>query len=148
VIPATKKRVLFVCIGNACRSQMAEAFARTYGSDVLVPASAGVAPARSVASDTIRAMDEKNIDLRDHYPKTICQLGRADFDIVVNMSGAYLPEQVGRRVIDWEVPDPVSLAYSAHCEVRDQIEHLVMRLILELRRVPRPQFRGYGSGRL
>ena len=48
------KRVLFVCIGNACRSQMAEAFARTYGSDVMIAASAGLAPAMGVAPDTMQ----------------------------------------------------------------------------------------------
>ena len=52
-----------------------------------------------MAPDTMRAMDEKNIDLRDHFPKSIRQLGRAQFDLVVNMSGSeILPEQVaGRR---------------------------------------------------
>ena len=69
MIQESKKRVLFVCVGNACRSQMAEGFARTYGSDVMIPASAGLAPASGVASATIRAMDEKNIDLRDHFFK-------------------------------------------------------------------------------
>ena len=74
--PAAKKRVLFVCIGNACRSQMAEGFARTYGDDVLIAASAGVAPAVKIPSDTIRAMEEKNIDIRDQFPKALRHLGR------------------------------------------------------------------------
>ena len=52
------KRVLFVCIGNSCRSQMAEAFARAYGRDVVAPASAGVYPANVIAPDTMRAMAE------------------------------------------------------------------------------------------
>ncbi len=82
-----RKRVLFVCIGNSCRSQMAEGFARAYGADVVIPASAGVAPALGVAPDTVRAMLERNIDIRDHFPKTIRQLGRARFDLAVNMSG-------------------------------------------------------------
>src|SRR5947209_2471045 len=95
--PAPKKRVLFVCIGNACRSQMAEGFARTYGSDALVAASAGVAPAGAVARDTVRAMLEKNIDLREHFPKSIQHLDRARFDLVVNMSESYLPDGGGAR---------------------------------------------------
>ena len=86
--PSPKKRVLFVCIGNACRSQMAEAFARTLGSDILIPASVGLAPAPAVALDTIRVMEERNIDLRDHFPKSLRHLGRADFDLVVNMKTA------------------------------------------------------------
>ena len=148
MISATRKRVLFVCIGNSCRSQMAEGFARTYGSDVLIPASAGLAPAAAVAPDTLRAMDEKNIDLRDHFPKSLRHLGRADFDLVVNMTSFFLPMEFKGRIMDWEVADPVSMEYARHCEVRDEIEHLVMKLILELRVAPRTQFRGQGSGRL
>jgi len=60
VIPS-RKRVLFVCLGNSCRSQMAEAFARAYGSDVLIAASAGLTPASGVAADTSRAMAEKGL---------------------------------------------------------------------------------------
>uniref|UniRef100_Q02CB6 Protein tyrosine phosphatase n=1 Tax=Solibacter usitatus (strain Ellin6076) TaxID=234267 RepID=Q02CB6_SOLUE len=148
MIPAPRKRVLFVCIGNACRSQMAEAFARAYGSDVLIAASAGVSPASNVAPDTIRAMEEKNIDIRDHFPKSVKHLGRADFDIVVNMSGFFLPQNIASRVVDWEVPDPVFMDYKEHCEVRDDIEQRVMKFVLELRRAPRTQFRGQGSGRV
>jgi arsenate reductase len=145
------KRVLFVCIGNACRSQMAEAFARTYGSDVMIPASAGLAPAMKVARDTIRAMSEKAIDLRDHFPKTIRNLGRAQFDLVVNMSGSeILPEEVpGAAIVEWDVVDPVSLSYEDHCTVRDEIERLVMKLIVDLRQEPKePKLRGQGSGRM
>lgn len=148
MIPPGKTRVLFVCIGNACRSQMAEGFARTYGSDVMIAASAGLSPASAVAPDTIRAMDEKNIDLRDHFPKSLRHLGRADFDLVINMSGFFLPKEFGGRVVDWEVADPVFLSYAEHCEVRDTIEQLVMKLVLELRTTPRRQFRGQGSGRV
>jgi arsenate reductase len=148
VTPASKKRVLFVCIGNACRSQMAEGFARTYGSDVLIPASVGMSPASAVASDTIRAMDEKNIDLRDHFPKSLRYLGRADFDLVINMTGFFLPKEFTGRIVDWEVADPVFMEYAEHCEVRDSIERLVMKLIMELRAPQRTQFRGQGSGRL
>ena len=128
------KRVLFVCVGNACRSQMAEAFARVYGPDVIIPASAGLSPAGSVAPDTVRAMDEKNLNVRDHFPKSIGQLGRAEFDLVVNMSGEELPRRLKAPVKEWDVPDPVSLSFDDHCRVRDRVEDLVMRLILELRR--------------
>ena len=140
-----EKRVLFVCIGNACRSQMAEGFARTYGSDVIIPASAGLAPASAVAPDTIRAMDEKNIDLRDQFPKGLRQLGRADFDLIVNMTGFFLPKEFTGRIVDWEVADPVFMDFKDHCEVRDTIENLVMKLVLELRTPQRTQFRGQGS---
>jgi arsenate reductase len=146
--PSHKNRVLFVCIGNACRSQMAEAFARTLGSDIMIPASVGLAPAPAVAPDTIRVMEERNIDLRDHFPKSLRHLGRADFDLVVNMTGFFLPKEFKGRIVDWEVSDPVFMEYEEHREVRDAIEQLVMKLVLELRVAPRAQFRGQGSGRL
>jgi arsenate reductase (thioredoxin) len=135
-VSETRKRVLFVCIGNACRSQMAEAFARTYGSDALIPASMGLAPALMLAADTVHAMAEKNINIRDQFPKSMRQLGRAEFDLVVNMSGSAVPEDLASRsrVLEWDVDDPVFVSYERHCEVRDQIERLVMDLILELRR--------------
>ena len=131
---AALKRVLFVCIGNACRSQMAEGFARAYGSDIIVPASAGLGPATRVAPDTIEAMQEKGIDLRDHFPKSIKHLGRIEFDLVVNMSGSALPDTFRCEVREWDVEDPIFLQYEDHCAVRDEIEKLVMNLILDLRR--------------
>ena len=147
--PQTKTRVLFVCIGNSCRSQMAEAFARQYGSDVLIAASAGLAPAFTVAPDTMQAMAEKNLDLRDHFPKGIRQLGRSQFDLVVNMSGVHVPSDLGTRMIEWDVADPVAMDYEEHCEVRDEIEQLVMKLIMDLRRRDHgPRLKGFGSGRL
>jgi arsenate reductase len=133
-VSAPLKRVLFVCIGNACRSQMAEGFARAYGSDILIPASAGLGPASRVAPDTIEAMQEKGIDLRDHFPKSVRHLGRIEFDLVINMSGTALPETFACEVRDWDVEDPVYLKYDDHCVIRDEIEKLVMNLILELRR--------------
>ena len=148
MIPAGKQRVLFVCIGNSCRSQMAEGFARAFGGDVMLPASAGLAPATMVAPATIRAMDARNIDLRDQFPKSLRQLGRAEFDLTVNMTGFFLPREFQGRIVDWEVADPVFMDYAEHCAIRDTIEELVMKLILELRAAPRPQFRGQGSGRL
>jgi len=143
-----RKRVLFVCFGNACRSQMAEGFARVLGSDCMVPASAGVFPAYAVAPDTIRAMDEKDIDLREHFPKAIRHLGRAKFDVVVNMSETFLPEEPGVRLLEWEVPDPIYMEYDDHCKVRDLIERRVMELVLEMRKEREvTQFKGQGSGR-
>ena len=132
--PNAKTKVLFVCIGNSCRSQMAEAFARSYGADVVVAASAGVAPASIVAPDTFKAMQEKNISLRDHFPKHFRQLGRARFDLIVNMSGEDLIAPPGDRVVAWDVADPVRMNYEKHCEVRDEIERRVMNLVLDLRR--------------
>jgi arsenate reductase (thioredoxin) len=127
-------QTLFVCIGNSCRSQMAEAFARAYGSDVMIPASAGLSPALNVAGNTARAMAEKGIDLKDHFPKSLRALRRMHFDVVINISGHPLPEDLHATVEDWDVPDPVGLSYEEHCDVRDEIENHVMELIARMRR--------------
>ena len=151
VIAETRKRVLFLCIGNACRSQMAEAFARTYGADILIPASAGLSPAMKIATDTLKAMADKNIDLRDQFPKALRHLGRSEFDLVVNLSGSSVPEDLASRtkVLEWEVDDPVFMKYDQHCEIRDEIEKLVMSLIIDLRQQAAPsRLRGQGSGHL
>lgn len=112
---------------------MAEGFARAYGGDVMEAASAGLAPALAVPADTIRAMDEKNIDIRGQFPKSLIHLPDMDFNLVVNMSGRPLPS-MRAPVRVWKVADPVYFDYPAHCEVRDHVEGLVMSLILEFRR--------------
>ena len=113
---------------------MAEAFARAYGSDVIIPASAGFTPASRVAPDTMRAMAAKNLDLRDHFPKGLKHLSRATFDVVINMADFPVPEDLCSDIRFWNVDDPVYMSYEDHCAVRDEIERLVMLLILELRK--------------
>lgn len=125
-------RVLFVCFGNACRSQMAEAFARAYGQGVLIPASAGVHPAGFVSPVTAGLMLEKNISLDGHRSKGLKEAG-AQFDLVVNMSQEPLPEEIAAPVREWAVGDPIGLPEARHREIRDRIEILVRNLIRELR---------------
>ncbi len=116
---------------------------------MLVPASAGLAPAVRIAPDTIEAMEEKGIDVRDQFPKAVRHLGRIPFDLVINMSGEPLPDTIKCDVRSWNVEDPVSLQYEDHCEVRDQIERLVMNLIMELRQEQaQPRLKPFGSGRV
>jgi len=79
-------------------------------------------------------MDEKNIDIRDYRPKGLTDIGRSDFDLVVNMSGFTLPELPRVEVREWDVEDPIAMRYDEHCKIRDEIERLVMMLVLELRR--------------
>ena len=133
---SVKRRVLFVCIGNSCRSQMAEAFARSYGSDVLEVASAGVYPAAIVAPLTGQVLRERNIGIEGHFPKDLSAVLYEPFDLVVNMSG--LPLEIpGADPIEWKVPEPIGQPEEVFRSVADQIESLVMRLILDLRHGPR-----------
>lgn len=129
-----KKRVLFVCIGNACRSQMAEAFARAYGSDTLIVHSAGLAPAASLPPLTRQTLSEKNISSEGQFPKAVESFTMENFDVVINLSGERLPPSlVSARVIEWNVRDPIGESEAVYRAVAAQIEGLVMRLILELR---------------
>jgi arsenate reductase (thioredoxin) len=129
-----KKRVLFVCIGNSCRSQMAEAFARAYGSDILVVQSAGLAPASIVQALTRQVLMEKNISSESQFPKSLESVAGDSFDVVVNISGEPLPSRLRtRRSIEWRVRDPIGQSESLYRTVAAEIEGLVMRLILELR---------------
>jgi arsenate reductase len=126
------KHVLFVCVGNACRSQMAEAFARTYGSDVMQPESSGLQAAMLVPHETIETMAEKNIDISAQFPKPFDKNPRVDFDVVVNLSGYPIPGCP--QALVWKVEDPIGGSDDEYRAVRDQIEQLVMKLILDLRR--------------
>lgn len=125
-------RVLFVCLGNACRSQMAEAFARAYGDGVLVPYSAGLQPAGMVSPVSASLMLEKNISLDGHTSKGFERTGK-QFDLIVNMSGLPLPRRASAPVREWAVEDPVWLPEARQRQIRDQIEQLVRELIRELR---------------
>ena len=124
--------MVFVCVGNACRSQMAEGFARAYGSDVFEVHSAGVAPALMVPEETKRTMMERNIDISDHFPKEFRRYPSGFFDLIINMSGMPLHGYENVRV--WPITDPYGSNQRVYRTVRDQIEKLVMELILELRR--------------
>ena len=128
-----KKKVLFVCLGNSCRSQMAEGFARTYGADVMETASAGLTPATSISPLTIKVMRERNVDMSQVWPKSIYDVTGGPFDLIINISGYPLPVEISNPVRDWSVLDPISHPEKVYVEVAQQIEDLVMRLILELR---------------
>lgn len=130
-----KKRVLFVCIGNSCRSQMAEAFARAYGSDVLEARSAGISPATLISPLTKKVLAEHNLNIDDHFPKGMEVAAKERYDILVNMSGTRV-SLPGAQVFNWPVEDPIGKAEPVYRTVASQIERLVMRLILDIRSHP------------
>lgn len=128
-----KKRVLFLCLGNLCRSPMAEALARKYGSDVLEVSSAGLTPAMNTAPFTRSVLQEKNVDLGDHLPRGFRDLDLKGYDLIVNMSGSALPKTIGVPVENWDVDDPMGGSEDDFRVARETIEMLVMRLILRVR---------------
>ncbi len=111
---------------------MAEGFARTYGSDVLIAQSAGLAPAIVVAPLTHKVMLEKDIDLGDLYPKDLDHV-REPADLIINMSGYPLPGQTHVPVEEWKVRDPIGESEEVYRAVRDQIEQKVRELVEALR---------------
>jgi|HubBroStandDraft_6_1064221.scaffolds.fasta_scaffold372872_2 arsenate reductase len=127
-----KKRVLFVCIGNSCRSQMAEAFARAYGADIMEVRSAGTDPATYVSPLTKQILAERNLNIDGQFPKSLELLTTESFDFLINMSG-YSVSLPNARVLTWVVPDPIGQREEVYRAVAAQIEGLVMRFILELR---------------
>ena len=135
------KKVLFLCIGNSIRSQMAEGFARKYGSDVIQAASAGFSPASIVQPLTKKVMEAKNISLEEHFPKDLEHVPMSGFDLIVNISGKKLPTKMPMEVRDWAVDDPMGKEEDQYVIARDKIEQLVMRLILDLRKSTRPAAR-------
>ncbi len=128
-----RKRVLFVCLGNICRSPMGEALARKYGSDVIVADSAGLSPALVTTPLTRLVLSERNVDLGDHLPKGLDEVDLARFDLIVNMSGVKLPSAARVPVEEWLVKDPYGALEPAYRTACDDIESRVMRLILRLR---------------
>lgn len=119
-------RVLFVCVGNSCRSQMAEAFARHHGLDAQ---SAGTEPASSVSRSAVAAMDERGIALDGHEPK-ILDFDRLDaFDRTITM-GCGVAESCPslRTDEDWGLDDPVGQPMEVFRAIRDDIEARVLDL--------------------
>jgi len=123
---------------------MAQGFAKHYGADVMEVESAGLSPAAVVQPLTFKVMEEKNVKIEDQHPKDLSVVNVADYDLLVNMSGVNLPSRIPIEVRSWKIEDPIGRSEELYCEVRDQIEELVMRLILELRRETRPKVRSTG----
>ncbi|MCE5307309.1 MAG: hypothetical protein LLG20_06680 [Acidobacteriales bacterium] len=128
-----RRRVLFVCLGNSCRSPMAEAFARSFGGDILVARSAGLLPSRRISSLSRRAMAEKNTPIRKRTPRLVSSYDLSAFDLVVNMTGRSLMFAGAGELLEWQVADPVGEHLAAHRAARDRIEKLVRNLVLNLR---------------
>ena len=130
---ANNKRVLFVCVGNACRSQMAEGFARSLGGDVMDAESAGLAAALKIPEETHTFMAEKNIDTRDQFPKDLREMDLSRYQLVINMSGYPLPVTVAAEVREWPIQDPIFVSEKKFRVIRDEIEQKVKELIDEMR---------------
>lgn len=129
------KKVLFVCVENAGRSQMAEAFANAYGSGKITARSAGVTPGERVNNTVVQVMWEKGIDVSRNRPKLITEemIHEADRVITMGCSVAEVcPAVFIKDVVDWNLEDPKGQPIQKVREIRDEVERLVRALIQEL----------------
>lgn len=127
------KRVLFVCVENANRSQMAEAFARILGGAAVEAYSAGSRPVGIVNPKAIEAMRELGYDLAAHGSKSLDELPDVEFDFVATMGcGDACPLIRAKRRADWSIPDPKHLPPDEFREVRDLIRDKVRAALEEL----------------
>ena len=128
------KKVLFVCIENSNRSQMAQAFATIHGGADVEAFSAGSIPSGIVNPKAIAAMKELGYDLSKHQSKSLDEVkAEAPFDAVVTMGcGDACPWMPAKKFIDWQIPDPKYMAPEQFNEVRNLIEEKVKTLLQEV----------------
>src|SRR6516165_3691371 len=104
---AEKLKILFVCIGNACRSPMAEGFARHYGGDTIESHSAGIHPYGEICDETIKVMKERGIDISAQRSKGISEYVLRDFDLIISMAPLPLQDRNGPiGEVYWDISDP------------------------------------------
>jgi protein-tyrosine-phosphatase len=126
-------RILFVCVENSNRSQMAEAFARLHGGAAVEAHSAGSRPSGRVNPRAVAFMAERGYDLSGHRSKSLAEVPRGEYAAAVTMGcGDECPQVRAARREDWGVPDPKELSDDGFREVRDLIERRVLRLLAEL----------------
>ncbi len=130
---STPINVLFVCVENSCRSQMAEGFARALGKGKIIAHSAGSSPSGIVNPTAIAVMKEKGIDLSTHTSKSVDDLPTQRFDVIVTMGcGDACPSILASKRIEWNIPDPKSQPIETFRAVRDEIEAHVKDLLDKL----------------
>lgn len=126
-------RVLFVCVENANRSQMAEAFARIHGGELVEACSAGSRPSGRVNPKAIQAMQELGYDLSRHSSKGLEAFNGEPVEVAVTMGcGDECPLVLARRRVDWKIPDPRDMSPEEFRGVRDLIEAKVKDLLASL----------------
>ena len=131
-MPEKFLNLLFVCIENSNRSQMAEGFARTLGRGRATAFSAGSRPSGVVNPRAIQFMKERDIDLTVHSSKSLADLPQVTWDYIVTMGcGDACPNMPARHRLDWELPDPKHLPDDEFRAVRDRIERLVSDLLAD-----------------
>lgn len=126
-------RILFVCVENACRSQMAEGFTRMYGGPGVEAHSAGSDPGEEVDPTAVRLMQESGYDLSGHEPTPATEFQDSEFAVVVTMGcGDECPRIPAERRLEWDLPDPKGRPDDEFREIRDEIRKRVLKLLEEI----------------
>jgi arsenate reductase (thioredoxin) len=136
VNPAKRYRVLFVCLGNACRSPMAEAVARHSAEDIIESSSAGTMALGFVAPLTMRVLVERGIGVEGLNSKMLTRVAQQNADVIINMTGGPADEAFsdgGGKVEDWPVPDPFGSEMSSYRDTCDDIEARMAEFTARLR---------------
>jgi protein-tyrosine-phosphatase len=126
-------RLLFVCVENANRSQMAQAFARMHGAPAVEAYSAGSRPSGRINPKAVDAMRELGYELSAHASKSLAELPEIEYDAVVTMGcGDACPFVPAKLREDWSIPDPKDMPVEQFRQVRDLIERKVRDLLARL----------------
>lgn len=125
--------VLFVCVHNAGRSQMAAALTRALSGGRVLVRSAGSAPASEIHPNVVVAMEEEGLDFAEEFPKPLTDAAVEASDVVITMGcGDECPFYPGKRYLDWEVTDPAGQPLEVVRAVREEIRERVVTLLSEL----------------
>ena len=128
-----KPKLLFVCVENSCRSQMAEGFARLHAAGRMEAFSAGSRPSGKINETAALVMKEKNVDLGLQRSKGLSELPEGEYAAIVTMGcGDACPHLPAVRRLDWALPDPKSMPIDEFRRVRDDIESRVKALLREI----------------
>ena len=127
------KKILFACVENSCRSQMAEGFAKKHGSNVMKPFSAGSDASGKINKKAIIAMAEIGYDLTQHKSKGLDEFSNIKFDYLITLGcNDKCPNIETKLRIEWDIPDPKNMNLEDFFKVRDLIEKRVLSLIDEI----------------
>jgi arsenate reductase (thioredoxin) len=125
--------VLFLCVHNAGRSQMAAALTAHHGDGRVVVHSAGTDPAQHLNPAVVKAMTEVGIDISAQRPRPLTDENAVRADVIITMGcGDSCPVYPGKRYLDWALPDPTGRSLEEVRLIRDQIDRLVRELVREL----------------
>jgi protein-tyrosine-phosphatase len=124
------KNILFVCIENSNRSQMAQAFAKIYGSEKVEAFSSGSKPSGKINPKAIAAMTELGYDLSTHDSKSLDEIPKVEYEYAITMGcGDECPFVIAKNREDWQLPDPRNMEGEEFNRVRDEIKERVLALL-------------------